>query len=90
MWVYEVDGSYIVPQRVDTVHMYAGERYAVMIKLNKPAKDYTIRVADNGLTQVISAFARLRYRGGNHGGESRAGSIMADRTTPIWKDSSSH
>ncbi|GKT72168.1 conidial pigment biosynthesis oxidase arb2 brown2 [Colletotrichum tofieldiae] len=71
MWVYEVDGSYIVPQRVDTVHMYAGERYAVMIKLNKPAKDYTIRVADNGLTQVISAFARLRYRGGNHGGESR-------------------
>ncbi|KAJ0328816.1 hypothetical protein COL5a_004601 [Colletotrichum fioriniae] len=63
MWVYEVDGDYIVPQRVDTVHMYAGERYAVMIKLDKPAKDYTIRVADNGLTQVISAFATLRTVG---------------------------
>ena len=71
MWVYEVDGHYIVPTRVDTVHMYAGERYAVMIKLDKPAKDYTIRVADNGLTQVISAFATLRYKGGTQGGESR-------------------
>jgi FtsP/CotA-like multicopper oxidase with cupredoxin domain len=71
MWVYEVDGHYIVPQRVETVHMYAGERYAVMIKLDKPAKDYTIRVADSGLTQVISAFAILRYKGGVQGGETQ-------------------
>ena len=71
MWVYEVDGHYIVPQRVDTVHMYAGERYSVMVKLDKPAKDYTIRVADNGLTQVISAFATLRYKGGVRGVQSR-------------------
>ncbi|KAF5007923.1 hypothetical protein FDECE_5839 [Fusarium decemcellulare] len=71
MWVYEVDGHYIVPQRVDTVHMYAGERYAVMIKLDKPAKDYIIRVADSGLTQIISAFATLRYKGGVQGGESQ-------------------
>jgi FtsP/CotA-like multicopper oxidase with cupredoxin domain len=70
MWVYEVDGSYIVPRRVQTVHMYAGERYAVMIKLNKQAKDYTIRVADNGLTQVISAFATLRYKTGEQGTDS--------------------
>ncbi|KAB5536176.1 multicopper oxidase-domain-containing protein [Coniochaeta sp. 2T2.1] len=69
MWVYEVDGSYIVPQRVETVHMYAGERYAVMVKLDKAAKDYTIRVADNGLTQVISAFSTLRYKNGQHGAE---------------------
>ncbi|KAF4975328.1 hypothetical protein FZEAL_7861 [Fusarium zealandicum] len=71
MWVYEVDGDYIVPQKVDTVHMYAGERYAVMIKLDKPAKDYTIRVADSGLTQVISAYATLRYKNGVQGAESR-------------------
>ncbi|KAM0543071.1 hypothetical protein ACHAPJ_012520 [Fusarium lateritium] len=70
MWVYEVDGHYIIPQRVDTVHMYAGERYAVMVKLDKPANDYTIRVADNGLTQVISAFATLRYKGGTRYGGS--------------------
>ncbi|KXH68537.1 hypothetical protein CSAL01_02194 [Colletotrichum salicis] len=70
MWVYEVDGDFIVPQLVDTVHMYAGERYAVMVKLDKPAKDYTIRVADNGLTQVISAFATLRYKGGTQKEES--------------------
>ncbi|CAG1965547.1 unnamed protein product [Fusarium graminearum] len=70
MWVYEVDGHYIVPQRVNTVHMYAGERYAVMIKLDKTPKDYTIRVADSGLTQVISAFATLRYKGGVQGSDS--------------------
>ncbi|KAK5988365.1 Multicopper oxidase GIP1 [Cladobotryum mycophilum] len=70
MWVYEVDGEFIEPQLVDTVHMYAGERYAVMIKLDKEARDYTIRVADNCLTQVISSFATLRYKGGVHGGET--------------------
>ncbi|KAK2616916.1 Glc7p regulatory subunit [Conoideocrella luteorostrata] len=70
MWVYEVDGHYIEPQLVDTVHMYAGERYSVMIKLDQSAQDYTIRVADNCLTQVISAYATLRYRGGVMNGQT--------------------
>lgn len=63
MWVYEVDGDYIEPQRVDTIHMYVGERYSVMVKLDQPARDYTIRVADNCLTQVITEYATLRYKG---------------------------
>ncbi|KAF3403687.1 Laccase abr2 [Penicillium rolfsii] len=63
MWVYEVDGHRIEPQKVDTVKMYAGERYSVMIRLDKEPKDYTIRVADSGLTQIISSFATLRYAG---------------------------
>lgn len=64
MWVYEVDGQLIEPQLVDTVHMYAGERYSVLVRLDKAPRDYTIRIADNGLTQVISEYATLRYKGG--------------------------
>lgn len=66
MWVYQVDGQFIEPQKVDTVNMYAGERYAVMVELDKEPGDYTIRVADSGLTQVVSAFATMRYQGGRH------------------------
>ncbi|KAH8695156.1 conidial pigment biosynthesis oxidase Arb2/brown2 [Talaromyces proteolyticus] len=62
MWVYEVDGHYVEPHLVDTVKMYAGERYAVLVKLDQQPGDYTIHVPDSGLTQVISAYATLRYK----------------------------
>lgn len=71
MWVYEADGHYIGPQLVDTVMIWPGERYAVMIKLDMEPKDYVIRVADAGLTQIISSFATMRYRGGHDRSESR-------------------
>jgi FtsP/CotA-like multicopper oxidase with cupredoxin domain len=64
MWVYEVDGHFIEPQLVQTVNMYAGERYSVMVKLDQKPRDYAIRVSDNCLTQVISAYATLSYDGG--------------------------
>ena len=64
MWVYEVDGQYIEPRLVDTVNMYAGERYSVMIRLDKKPGDYTIRIADNGLSQIISTLATMRYKNG--------------------------
>lgn len=89
MWVYEVDGEFIEPQLVDTVHMYSGERYSVMIKLDKTPQDYTIRVADNCLTQVITAYATLRYKGGvrgtqttgilTYGGQTIAPVVTLDR-----------
>lgn len=64
MWVYEADGHFIEPQLVDTIKFYAGERYSVMVKLNKQPRDYTIRVTDSGLTQIIASYATLRYKGG--------------------------
>jgi len=63
MWVYAVDGGFIEPQLVDTFHMYAGERYSILIKLDKKGRDYTIRSPDNGLTQVLNSVATLRYKG---------------------------
>ncbi|OAL71576.1 hypothetical protein A7D00_4481 [Trichophyton violaceum] len=63
MWVYEADGQFIEPQKVDTVKFYAGERYSVMVRLHKnDARDYTIRVMDTGLTQIIGSYATLRYK----------------------------
>ncbi|KAJ5795216.1 Multicopper oxidase type 2 [Penicillium paradoxum] len=63
MYIYEVDGSYIEPQLVQSATIYSGERYAAMIKLDKAWKDYTIRVPDTQGDQIISGFATLRYKG---------------------------
>jgi FtsP/CotA-like multicopper oxidase with cupredoxin domain len=63
MWVYAVDGHYIVPQLVDQITANNGDRYSVMIQLNAYPAQYAIRVANAGLNQVISGFAVLSYKG---------------------------
>ena len=65
MWVYAVDGQYITPQLVDTITVNNGDRYSVMINLNQNPGQYTIRVANNGLNQVISGYGVLGYKGAN-------------------------
>ena len=55
MIVYAVDGAYIHPQPADTIFAYNGERYSAMIKLDKPAGDYTIRVANKAADQIMAA-----------------------------------
>ncbi|KAI9762128.1 MAG: hypothetical protein M4579_000608 [Chaenotheca gracillima] len=71
MWVYAVDGRYIEPQPADVIRMFNGERYSVLIKLDKKPGDYTIRVSDTGLDQIISGFATLVYKGGKDIGPSK-------------------
>lgn len=87
MYIYEVDGSYIEPQLVETVSIFSGERYAAMVKLDKPYKDYTIRVPDTQGDQIISGFATMRYLGSdniypskpyiNYGGQNTTASVKA-------------
>ncbi|KAJ5967103.1 conidial pigment biosynthesis oxidase Arb2/brown2 [Penicillium viridicatum] len=89
MWAYEADGHFIEPQLVDTIQFYAGERYSVMVKLDKKPQDYTIRVMDTGLTQIIGSYATLRYKGGrdaadtlgviNYGGLNTTAVVTLDR-----------
>ncbi|CAG8900302.1 unnamed protein product [Penicillium egyptiacum] len=43
MYVYEVDGNYVEPQLAESMNIFSGERSAVMIKLDKDLKEYTIR-----------------------------------------------
>ena len=43
-----------------------GSRHSVMVQLNKPARDYTIRVAGRGLNQKVFTSGTLSYKGGDH------------------------
>jgi FtsP/CotA-like multicopper oxidase with cupredoxin domain len=61
MWLYEADGQFIEPQKIQAITMYPAERYAVLIKLDKKHKDYTVRVASK-LSQIMSGFAIFRYK----------------------------
>lgn len=63
MWVYAVDGGYIKPSLVDQVIINNGDRYSVLVQLNQPQAQYSIRVANQGLNQVISGFGILSYKG---------------------------
>jgi len=87
MYIYEVDGSYIEPQLVESVAIFNGERYAAMVKLDKPPKDYTLRIPDTQGDQVISGFATMRYKGSqnshpsepylDYGGRNTSASVVA-------------
>lgn len=61
MWVYEVDGRWIEPQLADAMVMYNGERYSVMVKLDKKPGVYTMRIGGSGEDQVISGYATMTY-----------------------------
>ncbi|KAG4414496.1 hypothetical protein IFR04_012373 [Cadophora malorum] len=65
LWVYAIDGRYVEPQLVDAMTFSHGSRHSVMVKLDKPAKDYTISVANVGLNQKVFASATLSYKGSN-------------------------
>nr|A0A4Y6F0M8.1 RecName: Full=Laccase ustL; AltName: Full=Ustilaginoidins biosynthesis cluster protein L; Flags: Precursor [Ustilaginoidea virens]QDF21479.1 laccase [Ustilaginoidea virens] len=66
MWIYEVDGNYVQPHKFVAAAITAGERFSVMVKLDKQPGRYTIRLPDSGATQVISGFANMVYKGAEH------------------------
>lgn len=66
VWVYAIDGYFIEPQLVDALTLQHGSRHSVMVQLNKPAKDYTIRVAGDGFNQKIFVSGILSYINGDH------------------------
>ncbi|KAJ6082566.1 hypothetical protein N7499_007440 [Penicillium canescens] len=65
LWVYEVDGQYIQPIRVDALTLGNGGRYSALVKLNNTAGDYPIIVANSGLNQKIAGRATLSYAHGD-------------------------
>jgi len=72
MWVYAVDGDYIKPQLVNAITINNGDRYSVLIRLDK-AGDYPIRVASVANSQVIYSSAVFR--------SSVHGAPIPERTT---------
>jgi FtsP/CotA-like multicopper oxidase with cupredoxin domain len=61
VWVYAVDGEFIVPQKVHAFPLSNGDRFSILVKLDE-AGDYPIRVASTQNTQLIAATATLKYR----------------------------
>ncbi|KAJ9271249.1 hypothetical protein DTO212C5_2599 [Paecilomyces variotii] len=61
MYIYAVDGRYVEPQLVDAVTITNGRRFSVLVKLDKPAGDYTVRFVVNGLSQMMNGSAILTY-----------------------------
>lgn len=62
MWVYAVDGRYIQPVRVNAINIPNSSRYSVMVPLNQPAGNYTIRMVSGSPQQILNTTATLRYR----------------------------
>lgn len=82
MYIYAVDGRYIVPQLVHAVTVPNGNRYAAMIKLDQPVGDYAIRVAAVGLNQIASGLAVLSYVGGGSSSSAPFNTTSTSTSTP--------
>ncbi|KAH7348022.1 multicopper oxidase-domain-containing protein [Pyrenochaeta sp. MPI-SDFR-AT-0127] len=67
LWVYAVDAHYIEPLKVDVLTVANGDRYSVLIELNKEGGNYGIRVASLALAQMIDTTAVFSY-GDSYGG----------------------
>ncbi|KAL4909873.1 hypothetical protein BDW74DRAFT_186268 [Aspergillus multicolor] len=65
MYIYAVDGNYIEPIKADGITITNGARYSVLVKLDKPRGDYTVRVANTGLNQIMHGTALMTYHDGN-------------------------
>ncbi|KAF4986067.1 hypothetical protein FDECE_16145 [Fusarium decemcellulare] len=82
MWVYAVDGDYVVPQKVEAIPVSIGDRYSVFIKPDKVG-NYTLRVASASEVQIISGYATLSiYQGDDDG----VGSNDTDAPTQYIRD----
>ena len=62
LYVYEINGNYVVPQIVDEIPVDNGDRISFLVKLDQTPADYTIRIANAGINQVISGFGVLSYK----------------------------
>ena len=92
MWLYEVDGNWVQPKQYVAAAIDAGERFSVLVKLDKPSSTYKIRLPDSGATQVISGFADMVYAGSNstresipyvtYGGFNTSASVGEESYTP--------
>lgn len=61
-YVYAIDGRYVKPTKADALTIINGQRYSIMVKLDKPAnKTYAIRSVVSGLNQILNATAILAY-----------------------------
>jgi FtsP/CotA-like multicopper oxidase with cupredoxin domain len=63
LYVFQIDGQYIVPTIVDQIAVGNGNRISVLIKLDQKAQRYAIRIAHQLVNQIVAGFAELVYDG---------------------------
>lgn len=80
MYVYAIDGWYIEPMLVDAVTIPNANRYSVLVPLDQPAGNYTIRVASASANQILNTTATMSY-------EARP---VLDRPSKPWITVTSH
>lgn len=61
MIVVAIDGRWVTPTLADAVQMSSGQRYSVVVKLDKPPAKYTIRSVSGDIAQLIQATGFLVY-----------------------------
>ncbi|KAK6828345.1 laccase TilA [Apiospora arundinis] len=61
LWVIGSDGEFVHPQKVVRTHVNLGERTSILVRLDKPAGDYAIRLHSLRHEQVIQGAGILRY-----------------------------
>jgi FtsP/CotA-like multicopper oxidase with cupredoxin domain len=79
LWVYEVDGRHIEPYMVHVLPVDPGNRYSVLVQLDKPASNYPIRAHNFGLNQALQGSATLTYKGKPRGPTTPAPNPYIDR-----------
>merc|ERR1712000_93630 len=75
MFVYAADGLYTRLQDVNVLHMELGQRYSVMVKLNRPRRDYYLRFAtfpSGDMQQVLEGRAIVSYDTSNGSTDDKA------------------
>ncbi|KAJ5187567.1 Multicopper oxidase type 2 [Penicillium cf. viridicatum] len=65
LWVYEVDGRYIVPTQVDALTLNNGARYSVLVQLKKTPGNYLITAASAGINQKVAGYGTFSYVDGD-------------------------
>jgi FtsP/CotA-like multicopper oxidase with cupredoxin domain len=73
MWVYAIDGRYVEPYKVNAVQIFNGDRYSVMVPLDKEPGSYTFRANHFGFNQLIGGFASVTYSQTCDGGNNNTG-----------------
>lgn len=66
MWIVAADGEFVKPQKVKAVDILLGNRYTVIVPLDQPKGDYTIRspVSPTIGIQILSAYGVWQVEGG--------------------------
>ncbi|KAK1756796.1 multicopper oxidase [Echria macrotheca] len=63
VWVYAVDGEYIIPQKVEAISITNGDRYSILVKLTEQGT-FPVRFASTQNSQILVSAASLVYGSG--------------------------